>query len=160
MIKVDKVRFTKEIKRIIKNLDDEISYYTNVDISWYDRYSDDSYIYLLKDDDKIVGYIYGACITEKLYNSLLNGEITNDYLINKEEFVENSDYVYLTSIVVKDKYRNKHYGSLLQEKFLKENRDKNIVVLTVSNSGYNLVNKYFKLHKQIDKSHTIFVSKN
>ena len=51
-------KFTKEIKSIIKNLDDEISYYTNVDISWYDRYSDNSYIYLLKDDDKIVGYIY------------------------------------------------------------------------------------------------------
>lgn len=33
MIKVDKVRFTKEIKIIIKELDDEISYYTNVDIS-------------------------------------------------------------------------------------------------------------------------------
>lgn len=58
MIKIDKIKFTKEIKSIIKNLDDEISYYTNVDISWYDRYSDNSYIYLLKDDDKIVGYIY------------------------------------------------------------------------------------------------------
>ena len=58
MIKIDKIKFTKEIKSIIKNLDDDISYYTNVDISWYDRYSDNSYIYLLKDDDKIVGYIY------------------------------------------------------------------------------------------------------
>ena len=84
MIKIDKIKFTKEIKNIIKNLDDEISYYTNVDISWYDRYSDNSYIYLLKDDDKIVGYIYGAFITEKLYNLLINGEIINDYLINKE----------------------------------------------------------------------------
>lgn len=160
MIKVDKVKFTKEIKRIIKNLDDEISYYTSVDVSWYDRYSDNSYIYLLKDDDKIVGYIYGSFITEKLYNSLLNGEIINDYLINKEEFVENSDYIYLTSIVVNEEYRNKHYGSLLQEKFLKDNKDKNIVALSVSNSGYNLANKYFKLYRQIDDSHTIFVSKN
>ena len=84
MIKIDKIKFTKEIKSIIKNLDDEISYYTNVDISWYDRYSDNSYIYLLKDDDKIVGSIYGAFITEKLYNLLINGEIINDYLINKE----------------------------------------------------------------------------
>lgn len=84
MIKIYKIKFTKEIKSIIKNLDDEISYYTNVDISWYDRYSDNSYIYLLKDDDKIVGYIYGAFITEKLYNLLINGEIINDYLINKE----------------------------------------------------------------------------
>ena len=47
MIKVDKEKFTKEIKTIIKELDDEISYYTTVDISWYDRYKDDSYIYLL-----------------------------------------------------------------------------------------------------------------
>ena len=29
-------------------------------------------------------YIYGAFITEKLYNLLINGEIINDYLINKE----------------------------------------------------------------------------
>ena len=105
MIKIDKIKFTKEIKSIIKNLDDEISYYTNVDISWYDRYSDNSYIYLLKDDDKFVGYLYGAFITEKLYNSFINGEIINDYLIDKEEFVEKSNYIYLTSIVVKDEYR-------------------------------------------------------
>lgn len=160
MIKIDKVKFTKEIKKIIKSLDDEISYYTNVDISWYDRYSDNSYIYLLKDDDKIVGYIYGAFITEKLYNSLMNGEIINDYLINKEEFVEKSDYIYLSSIVVKNKYRNKHYGSLLQEEFLKDNKDKKIVVLTVSDSGYALANKYLKLVKQIDDNHNIFINKN
>ena len=129
MIKIDKIKFTKEIKSIIKNLDDEISYYTNVDISWYDRYSDNSYI-------------------------------INDYLINKEEFVEKSDYIYLTSIVITDKYRNKHYGSLLQEKFLKDNKDKKIVVLTVSTSGYNLANKYFKLLKQIDDNHNIFINKN
>ena len=69
------IKITKEIKSIIKNLDDEISYYTNVDISWYDRYSDNSYIYLLKDDDKIVGYIYGAFITEKLYNLLKDNNL-------------------------------------------------------------------------------------
>lgn len=105
-------------------------------------------------------YIYGAFITEKLYNLLINGEIINDYLINKEEFVEKSDYIYLTSIVITDKYRNKHYGSLLQEKFLKDNKDKKIVVLTVSTSGYNLANKYFKLLKQIDDNHNIFINKN
>lgn len=160
MIKIDKVKFTKEIKRIIKNLDDEISYYTNVNISWYDRYSDNSYIYLLKDDNKIVGYLYGAFITKKLYNSFINGEIINDYLIDNEEFISNSDYIYLTSIVVKNEYRNNHYGSLLQEKFLKDNKDKKIVVLTVSNSGYALANKYFKLLRQIDDNHNIFVSKN
>lgn len=159
MIKVDKVKFTKEIKRIIKNLDDEISYYTNVDISWYNRYSDNSYIYLLKDNDKIVGYLYGTFITEKLYNLFINGKIINDYLIDKEEFLQSSDYIYLTSIVIKDEYRNKHYGSLLQEKFLKDNKDKKIVVLTISNSGYNLANKYFELYRQIDENHTIFISK-
>ena len=160
MIKVDKVRFTKEIKIIIKELDDEISYYTNVDISWYDRYSDNSYIYLLKDDDKFVGYLYGAFITEKLYNSFINGEIINDYLIDKEEFVEKSNYIYLTSIVVKDEYRKKHYGSSLQEAFLKDNRGKKIVLLTVSISGYTLANKYFRLIRQIDDKHNIFVNKN
>lgn len=159
MIKVDKVKFTKEIKRIIKNLDDEISYYTNVDISWYNRYSDNSYVYLLKDNDKIVGYLYGTFITEKLYNLFINGKIINDYLIDKEEFLQSSDYIYLTSIVIKDEYRNKHYGSLLQEKFLKDNKDKKIVVLTISNSGYNLANKYFELYRQIDENHTIFISK-
>ena len=65
MIKVEKTKFTKEIKKIIKSLDDEISCYTNVDISWYDRYSSDSYIYLLKDNENIVGYLYGAFIFTK-----------------------------------------------------------------------------------------------
>ena len=33
MIKVEKKKFTKEIKKSVKLLDDEISYYTSVDIS-------------------------------------------------------------------------------------------------------------------------------
>ena len=49
---------------------------------------------------------------------------------------------------------------MLQEKFLKDNKDKKIVVLTVSTSGYNLANKYFKLLKQIDDNHNIFINKN
>ena len=158
MIKIDKVKFTKDIKKKIKSLDDEIDSYVNVDISWYDRYSDDSYIYLLKDGMRIVGYIYGTFITEKLYNSFINGEIISDYLINKEEYVKNSDYIYLTSVVIKEKYRNNHYGSLLQERVLMDNKGKKFVLLTISNSGYNLACKYFKLYKKLDDNHTIFVN--
>ena len=77
-----------------------------------------------------------------------------------EEFVEKSNYIYLTSIVVKDEYRKKHYGSSLQEAFLKDNRGKKIVLLTVSMSGYTLANKYFRLIRQIDDKHNIFVNKN
>lgn len=159
MITVDKVKFTKEIKKKIKSLDDEIDSYTSVDLSWYDRYSDDSYVYLLKDDKKIIGYLYGAFITKKLYNSFVDGKIISDCLIDEKEFVENSNYVYLSSIVIKEEYRNKNYGSLLQESFLKDNKEKRIVLLTISNSGYSLANKYFKLHKEIDDVHTIFVNK-
>ena len=66
MIKIDKVKYTKDIKKIVKSLDDEISFFTCVDISWYDRYSSESYIYLLKDDEEIVGYLHGSYITKKL----------------------------------------------------------------------------------------------
>ncbi|MBE6161400.1 MAG: GNAT family N-acetyltransferase [Firmicutes bacterium] len=158
MIKVDKEKFTKEIKTIIKELDDEISCYTSVDISWYDRYRDDSYIYLLKDDKKVIGYIYGTFITESLYNSFINGKILSDFQIDKKLYVDVSDYIYLSSIVIKEEYRNNKYGSLLQEKFLEDNKDKKIVILTVSESGYNLAKKYFKLYKKIDKTHTIFIN--
>lgn len=158
MIKIDKVKFTKEIKKIVKSLDDEISFFTNVDISWYDRYSSESYIYLLKDDEEIVGYLYGAYITKKLYDSFLNGEIINDYLIDKKEFINNSNYIYITSIVIKEKYRNKKYGSLLNEMFLNDNNDKKIVVLTVSELGFKLFKKYFKLYKKIDETKNIFIN--
>ena len=158
MIKVDKEKFTKEIKTIIKELDDEISYYTSVDISWYDRYKDDSYIYLLKDDKKVIGYIYGTFISESLYNSFINGKILSDFQIDKKLYVDVSDYIYLSSIVIKEEYRNNKYGSLLQEKFLEDNKDKKIVILTVSNSGYNLAKKYFKLYKKIDDIHSIFIN--
>ena len=158
MIKIDKVKFTKEIKKIVKSLDDEISFFTNVDISWYDRYSSESYIYLLKDDEKIVGYLYGAYITKKLYDLFLKGEIINDYLIDKKEFINNSNYIYITSIVIKEKYRNKKYGSLLNEMFLNDNNDKKIVVLTVSELGFKLFKKYFKLYKKIDETKNIFIN--
>ena len=71
MIKIDKIKFTKEIKSIIKNLDDEISYYTNVDISWYDRYSDNSYIYLLKDDDKFA-IVFGIVLSYVSFNNIVS----------------------------------------------------------------------------------------
>ena len=158
MIKVDKVKFTKDIKKIIKALDDEIDCYTNVDISWYDRYSDDSYIYLLKDDDEVVGYVYGAGITEKLYNSFLNGEITNDYLIDEKEYIKDSNYIYPASIVIKENYRGNKYTSLLCDSFLKDNKDKKMVILTVSDAGYHLAKKYFKFYKKLDNSHNIFIN--
>ena len=158
MIRVEKVKFTKDIKKIVKSLDDEISYYTNVDISWYDRYSDDSYIYLLKDDEEVIGYIYGACITENLYNSFLNGKITNDYIIDENEYVKESNYIYPASIVIKEGYRGNKYSSLLVNAFLKENNDKKMVVLTVSDAGYHLANKYFKFYKKIDDTHNIFIN--
>ena len=158
MIKIDKVKYTKDIKKIVKSLDDEISFFSCVDISWYDRYSSESYIYLLKDDEIVVGYLYGAYITEKLYNLFLNGEIINDYLIDEKEFINNSDYIYVASIVVKEKYRNKKYGSLLSEMFLNDNNDKKIVALTISKLGFKLFKKYFKLYKNIDEKHNIFIN--
>ena len=88
----------------------------------------------------------------------LLGNINQRALLGTEAY----SYILFISIMfsITDKYRNKHYGSLLQEKFLKDNKDKKIVVLTVSTSGYNLANKYFKLLKQIDDNHNIFINKN
>ena len=158
MIKIDKVKYTKDIKKIVKSLDDEISFFTCVDISWYDRYSSESYIYLLKDDEDIVGYLHGSYITKKLYDSFLNGEIINDYLIDKKEYLNNSNYIYIDSVVIKEKYRNKKYGSLLSEMFLNDNNDKKIVALTISKLGFKLFKKYFKLYKNIDEKHNIFIN--
>lgn len=86
---------------------------------------------MLKDEDNVVGYIYGAYISLKLYNLLINGDIISDCLIDEKEYIDDSNYMYIASIVIKKEYCNNNYSFLLHKDFLKDNKDKKIVLLTV-----------------------------
>ena len=150
------LKFTSNIKKKIKELDD--TYYSNkVDLSWYNRYFDNSDIYLLVDKlGNIVGYLYGAFITEELYKDILNGKVKSDFDISPDSFVEESLYIYLASSLIDKSYRGLGYGKLLMESFLLDNNKKNIVVLATSLDGYRLLSKYLKVVLKIDSSRFIF----
>ena len=70
-------------------------------------------------------------------------------------FVENSKYNYLSSIVILEKYRQKGYGKKLL-KTVFENVIGNIVCLTISDEGFNLVHKNMKQLHKIDEKTYVF----
>ena len=69
-MKIIRRKFNKNLKKLIKNLDDLCDKYQSVEIDWYDRFSEESYIYLLMHEAEIVGYAYASPITKKLYDQL------------------------------------------------------------------------------------------
>lgn len=155
-MKIIRSRFDKKLKRIIKKLDDSCDIYQCVDISWYDRYYDESYIYLLVNETEIVGYAYASPITKDLYDKFNNGKIINDYEISPKHFLRESSYYYISSILMKKEYRNKGYGKKLLESLLNDLYNKTIIVMTISNEGYFLCKNYFELVKKINSEKYVF----
>lgn len=155
-MKIIRSRFNKKLKEIVKKLDDSYNKYQCVDISWYDRYYDESYIYLLVNKTEIVGYVYASPITKNLYDKFNNCEITNDYEISPKHFLRESSYYYISSILIKKEYKNRGYGKKLLESLLQDLYNKNVIVMTISNEGYNLCNKYFEFVKKINDEKYIF----
>lgn len=157
-MKIIKAKFDKDIKKKIKELDDTFNSYETVDISWYDRYSDDSDIYLLVDNNLIVGYVCACPITKELYNQFINGQISNDYEIDSKHFLKKSDYYYIPSILIKDSYRNKGYGQKLVKLLYDDINNKKIVALSITKEGFKLCQKYLTLIKKLDNEKYIFIN--
>jgi len=156
-MEIKKVFLNKGNLLKIEKIDDD--FYTNVipSIEWYlERYNEKHYAYCLFDNNDMVGYIVSVPIKKELYVALVSGVLLNDFHINPEMFVTESNYNYIVSCVIKEEYRNKKYGKLLMETLLNDLKNCYACCLTISKEGYNLANKYLKLTKKLNDDVSVF----
>lgn len=154
-MKIVKTFLTKDVLEKIWELDK--TFYKKVnDISWcMERYNKFHYAYLLKDGEKIVGYILAVPIRKQLYDAIKSGVLMDVNDVNPNMIVNESYYNYIASIVILPEYRSKGYGKSMLETLLDNGRGFYIAI-TISKEGYNLCNKYMFEMLKIDNSTHIF----
>jgi len=157
IVRIEKVYLTKDNLLKIEKIDD--SFYTNAitGIDWYlERYNEKHYAYCLFDNNDIVGYIVSVPIKKELYDAITSGVLLNDLYINPSMFLNESKYNYIVSCVIKEEYRNKHYGQLLTETLINDLKDCYACSLTISKGGFKLASKYMKLKMQLNDEVAVF----
>lgn len=154
---IEEVSLTKDILLKIQDIDNTFYLNAIIDIHWYlERYNKDNLAIVLQDDNKVVGYIVAIPINKELYNAITSGVIINDLYINPKMFVKESNYKYVVSCVLLEQYRGKGYATQMMEKLFEKAKGY-YCALTISENGYNLVNKFMKLKLNIDDKTNVFI---
>jgi Acetyltransferase (GNAT) family. len=158
-MKIEEVNLTKEILHEIKKLDDLFYGEDEFGIDWYlSKYTDRNKGFVLfNDDSEIVGYGIPAPIKKEYYDALYNGVIISDLYVNSNMYLESSDYYYISSMVIKEEYRNLGFGERLAKLMIADGK-KN-VALTVSKKGAHIISKYMKHHLKVNDFTNIFINK-
>ena len=159
-VEIKEVSLTEEILQEIRKID--LQFYPNIGpIDWYlARYKPWHSTFVAMDQGQIVGYIASLPARKELYDAILNGVLIDDLGINPDMFLEESEYCYLGSILLKAEYRGRNIGRQLLDAFMNKYGDKKICLIAVSKEGYHLAEQYFSLVKEISGGIGIFVSGN
>ncbi|GEM_PF-2473807 len=156
---IEEVKLTKENLIKIKEIDNTFYTKESINLDWYlERYNKNHSAILLLDGDKVVGYIISVPIKKELYDTIINGVIINDLQINPQMFINKSEYYYIVSCVILEKYRSKGYASKMLEKIL--NKEKKYCTLTITTSGYHLVERYMNFKVNVYKDINVFTRDN
>ncbi len=84
--------------------------------------------------------------------------LTGDVCINSNMFNNKSIFKYLASIIIIDKYCNKGYGSkMLKYALDNQNKGTQIVSISVSNDGYNILKKEMTFVDDINSEVKLFI---
>lgn len=157
-MKFVEVNLTKE--NLIKIQDIDASFHKNAitGIHWYlERYNENHKgILLLDENNNTVGYIVSVPIKKELYDAITNGVIINDLHINPKMFVNKSEYNYIVSCVLLEKYRKQGYASIMLSKLLEKAKGK-YCALTITKGGYNLAKKYLDFKMNVYDEVNVFV---
>lgn len=108
---------------------------------------------VIKDSDKVVGYINFVSITKKCYEDFRHGKI-KDYQLDLKDIVNFSkgdNYCLFMSVVVKNEYQDKYATKVLLDAFYKRINDfhirgiktNNIIADCVSKDGEKFITKRF-----------------
>lgn len=141
----------------IMEIDDVFYSESITPFSWYDRYHGNEAILLRNEYSEIVGYLMLVGVEEKLYNAFFDKILVGDVCINPQMFNHKSNFKYLASIVISDKYRNKGYGTKMLKYALDiQNKGIKIVAISVSDGGYNILKKEMNYVDNIDSKTKLF----
>lgn len=156
MIEIKDVRLNKDNLIKIKEIDNIFYNEDILTLDWYlERYNENHKGILLFDNDRCVGYLVSVPVKKELYDTIINGVITNDLYINPDMFVNESKYNYIVSIVLLEDYKNKGYGCQMLNNLF-DNGKGNFCALTITNDGYKLANKYMNLIMNINSEVSVF----
>lgn len=145
------------ILRRIMEIDD--LFYTDsiTPFSWYERYYGNNIVLLKNEENQIVGYLIIAGIEQKLYNAFYEKLFVGDVCINSKMFDSQSEFKYLSSVVILEQYRRKGFGSKMLKYALSiQDTGTKIVTMCVSKSGYNLMEKQMNLVCELDSKTALF----
>lgn len=157
-VKVLKKKMTESVIKKIIEIDKE--FYCNFNYnntSWYfKRYSDKNDIFCLCVDDKIVGYFVYYKISKKLFDDILRLKYSDDYNFPESETNVKSDFYYMPSVIVAQKYRD--YAVSLLRKLIEEGaKKKHLAVITISKEGRRLAETMLTYIGTVDKEKDINV---
>jgi len=146
-MKIEIKEYSNTPKVLEQIIDIDKTFYKNFDyndISWYtERYNETNSVHALVINKKIVGYFCIYKISKKLFKDILNLKYDNDYNFPLKEIFKKTNYHYMSSILVLEKYRR--YSFLLIRRLQKiVNSLDNLVVITVSKEGKMLAEKMLK----------------
>ena len=154
---IEKIYLTKENLIKIKEIDD-IFYRNDITpLEWYlERLTPKHTGYIIKDNDKVVGYLVAVPIRKECYEAIIKGVIINDIYINPNMYVEKSKYHYIVSFVLLEEYRHKGIGTKLILQVIKKVEKGYYCALTISQEGAALSKKFMKRKKQLNDNVAVF----
>ncbi len=154
---ITKELVTSDILDKIMEIDDNFYSDSITPFSWYSRYNDNEAILLRDKLNEIVGYLIMVGIEEKLYDAFYNKILVGDVCINPKLFNYRSNFKYLASIVIKDIYQHKGYGSEMMKFALEsQNSGTKIIAISVSEGGYNILKNSMTYIGNVDSKIELF----
>lgn len=157
-IRIETINLTKENLKKIKKLDNSFYKEDILTLDWYlERYNENhKALVLVNEKNEWVGYLVSVPITKELYTTIINGVLVNDLYLNPKHFLVTSNYNYIVSVLISDKYRNKGYGKKLIKHFFEINNGK-FCALSITKGGYNLCLSQMELWMKINETTFVFV---
>ena len=159
MITTKEVSLTRDILEEIRRIDLEV--YKNISgIDWYlSRYKPWHSAFVAMDDSRIIGYVTAVPVRKVLYEAVLNGVLVDDLGINPNMFIQESEYMYASSIVIAKEYRKQSISGRLVEMLADRFRGKKICLMSVTEEGRRLAGHYFRHWMRLTDDVDVFISK-
>ena len=130
--------------------------------SMLSRNNDSDIIIVVKNENRIVGYMDILSLKEEMYKKIINSNIIVDDEISLSDLknIDEGNYLYILSIAIKKEYQNDETIKLILEKyknFVESININDILATTINEDGYRFIKRLgFKEIKQLKENETLF----
>ena len=88
------------------------------------------------DAGEIVGYLTSLPARKELYDAILNGVLIDDMGVNPDMFLQESEYRYFESLVLKTEYRGRNISRRLLDACIHRCGDKKAFAIAINKAAY------------------------